>query len=416
MAKDWFPLDHAATLYPGVISGATTGVYRVAANLETPPSPEAVKRAAERAAELCPFFRVRVRDGLFWHFLERTDASPAVREEDEAPCRPFRADRDGELLWRVLLRDGRVSLEMSHILADGHGALELLRLILLFLHCENPTEEQLALPPLSEAAADAYRARSRELASAGSAVRRLPKAWRWPGGRLPRGMVRFTRIALDAGKFLAIAREKGVSLGEWTAALVLETLLKEQEALRERRRPVRLLVPVDIRGMLSSRTMRNAFLTVAVGIDPKLGPWSFDEILNEVHHTMRLRRARPHIAPVLTSSLKAQSNPFLRPIPSLFKDRILRLVHRNRASKRYTALLSNLGDVKWDFDGAEGIRDLEMVPNPNPVAGLQLGLVGWRGRLVLGCASLLPAPWFERDLMRALQRYETHLEVEANWC
>ena len=199
------------------------------------------------------------------------------------------------------------------------------------------------------------------------------------------------------------------------AAKALETV-KEQEALRERRRPVRLLVPVDIRGMLSSRTMRNAFLTVAVGIDPKLGPWSFDEILNEVHHTMRLRRARPHIAPVLTSSLKAQSNPFLRPIPSLFKDRILRLVHRNRASKRYTALLSNLGDVKWDFDGAEGIRDLEMVPNPNPVAGLQLGMVGWRGRLVLGCASLLPAPWFERDLMRALQRYETHLEVEANWC
>ena len=416
MAKDWFPLDHAATLYPGVISGATTGVYRVAANLETPPSPEAVKRAAERAAELCPFFRVRVRDGLFWHFLERTDASPAVREEDEAPCRPFRADRDGELLWRVLLRDGRVSLEMSHILADGHGALELLRLILLFLHCESPTEAQLALPPPSEASADAYRVAAPGFADVRPARGRVPKAWRWPGGRLPRGMVRFTRIALDSGKFLALAREKGVSLAEWFAAVVLATLLREQEAMRGKKRPLRVLVPVDIRAMLGSRTMRNAFLAVAVGVDPNLGPWSFDEILQEVHHKMRLGRARPHIAPLLTTSLKAQSNPFLRPIPSLLKDRILRIVHRNRTSKRYTALLSNLGRVDWDFPGTEGIRDFEVVPNPNPVTGLQLGLIGWRNRLVLGCASLLPTPQFERDLMGELHRHEEHLEVEANWC
>ena len=157
-------------------------------------------------------------------------------------------------------------------------------------------------------------------------------------------------------------------------------------------------------------------VAVAVGVDPNLGPWSFDEILQEVHHKMRLGRARPHIAPLLTSSLKAQSSPFLRPIPSIAKDRILRIVHRNRTSKRYTALLSNLGQVKWDFPGTEGIRDFEVVPNPNPVTGLQLGLVGWKDRLVLGCASLLPSPQFERDLMRELRRYEEHLEVEANWC
>lgn len=416
MSRDWFPLDHAATLYPGVISGASTGVYRVAANLGSAPDRAAVQRAVERALPFFPFFRVRVRNGLFWHFLERTSEIPRVREEEGAPCRPFSRAKDGDLLWRVLLRGSRVSLEMSHILADGHGALEFLRVVLLFLHCENPTEAQLALPPPAEAAADAYRVAAPGFADVRPARTRAPKAWRWPGGRLPRGMVRFTRIALDSGKFLALAREKGVSLAEWFAAVVLATLLREQEEMRGKKRPLRVLVPVDIRAMLGSRTMRNAFLAVAVGIDPNLGPWSFDEILQEVHHKMRLGRARPHIAPLLTSSLKAQSSPFLRPIPSIAKDRILRIVHRNRTSKRYTALLSNLGQVKWDFPGTEGIRDFEVVPNPNPVTGLQLGLVGWKNRLVLGCASLLPSPQFERDLMRELRRYEEHLEVEANWC
>ena len=417
MKRSWYPLDHAATLYPGVISGASTGVFRIAARLSFTPELQVVQEALHKALPYFPFFTVRLRRGLFWHFLERIPGEPSVQWEVSAPCRPFREERDGPFLFRILLYHHRISLEISHLLTDGHGALEFLRTILDLVQSPGLSFEGLQLPPLAEAASDAYQISREKKKRPLPPPKKISRAWQYPGDRMPRGMLRYTRLRLPSETFLPIARQLNVTFTEWLAAVVIEQLIVEQQSHKTPSNlPIRLLVPVNLRPILSSRSLRNVFQAVLVGIDPRLGPWSFDEILSEVHHRFRIARSQRHLQPLFTRTLRSQNHPILRAVPSTIKDYALRALHRSRSSRRHTALLSNLGPISWNSPGAEIVNSLEMIPNPNPVTGLQLSVIGWKDHLVLSCVSLCTTPQFERRLIQRLQQYDTHLELETNWC
>lgn len=53
-------------------------------------------------------------------------------------------------------------------------------------------------------------------------------------------------------------------------------------------KPVKVLLPVNLRGLFPSRTMRNFASYVTPEIDPRLGDYSLAEICRIVHYRMGL--------------------------------------------------------------------------------------------------------------------------------
>ena len=55
-----------------------------------------------------------------------------------------------------------------------------------------------------------------------------------------------------------------------------------------RRRPVKVLLPVNLRGLFPSRTLRNFASYVTPEIDPLLGDYSLAEICKILHYRMEM--------------------------------------------------------------------------------------------------------------------------------
>ena len=165
------------------MSEALTSVFRITASLKEPVRYSAIRKAVEITSKRFPYFNVSLGSGLFWHFLEFNDQLPRIQIEEEIPCTAFAVKRKNEPLYRVVIKENRISVEFIHILTDGRGAMEYLKsllytyLTLTGRKISNPGEIILPGMPVSEEEfEDGYNKFFRKLPSPA----KLVKAWHLP--------------------------------------------------------------------------------------------------------------------------------------------------------------------------------------------------------------------------------------------
>ena len=124
----WLRLDNAAKIYPAVKDKELTSVFRVGVELKERIKIKHFLEAVHAIEDRFPYYKVRLRAGFFWYYLEPYNLPIAVEPDLEIPCRAFEKD---ELMFRVLAKDNKISVEFSHILTDGTGALEFLKTLLM---------------------------------------------------------------------------------------------------------------------------------------------------------------------------------------------------------------------------------------------------------------------------------------------
>ena len=147
---------------------------------------------------------------------------------------------------------------MFHALSDGNGGLLFLKaLVCQYLKLQHPARLANLVPetvaPAANLAQDSYRQ------FYGAAARRdaVPRrACRIRGGRLPYDQTQFFEAHLPVDAVLAAARAEGVTLTSWLGARLMLAIYAEIPQL-ERRRPVAISLPVNLRNYYPSETARN---------------------------------------------------------------------------------------------------------------------------------------------------------------
>ena len=128
----WSPLDNAAKIFPAIRSKENTTVLRLTAVLDEPVNIHNLYKAVEQAEKRFPYYRVRLRRGFFWYYLEQVDDPIIILPDDDMPCKAFGLNKENRLLIRILVYKNRLSVELSHILTDGHGIMIFLKSILIY--------------------------------------------------------------------------------------------------------------------------------------------------------------------------------------------------------------------------------------------------------------------------------------------
>lgn len=129
----WLKLDNAAKLYPAIQNAELTAVFRITAVLTDRVKIRPLMTAVSLAESRFPYFRVTLKTGAFWYYLESSDLKFKVLPDFDTPCRAFGKN---ELLFRLLVKENRISVEFSHILTDGSGAFSFLKYVLNRLYME----------------------------------------------------------------------------------------------------------------------------------------------------------------------------------------------------------------------------------------------------------------------------------------
>ena len=124
----WHRLDNTANLFPVISSRKFSNVYRIAVSLAQAVEPELLQKALETVLPRFSAFRVRLRHGMFWYYLEENTATPTVYPEEDYPCRYIDPVQNNHFQFRVSYFENRVNLEVFHVLTDGNGGKDFLAL------------------------------------------------------------------------------------------------------------------------------------------------------------------------------------------------------------------------------------------------------------------------------------------------
>lgn len=123
----WYRLDLSAIVYPTLQRRDFSSVYRLSVLLKETVRPDVLQQAVDIALKRFPTYKVSMRKGLFWRYLEPNERpGPFVRPDVRNFCMPMSFKGNGRYLIRIYYYDRRISLEAHHSLGDGTGGMYLL--------------------------------------------------------------------------------------------------------------------------------------------------------------------------------------------------------------------------------------------------------------------------------------------------
>ena len=416
-SETWYRLDNAARVFAALASRRTTTVFRIAVVLREAVDQRMLQEALDSLMPRYPFYAVRLRAGLFWHYLSPVPGAPKVQTETRYPCRRMTRAEDGPWQFRVIVFDRRIALELSHVITDGAGGVEFLNAILKeYLERMGANESAskgedtppAAAMPDPEQAEDAYR----RFYDPTIPLPRLGlRAIRLRGKSLPPDECRMVLGIVPVAPLRELSHKHSVALTELLASIMLAAIA---DVVGPKRGPIAVMTPVNLRGLFPSRTMRNFFLSVTASIDPRLGPYTFEEILHEVHHSVQGQVTAKSISRQIRRNVGAERNTFIRHVPLFLKVPVKRMLYTWRWGTRFTTVLSNLGRASLPEEIDKHIERFEVASNPSAAHGIACALIGHREHLYISFSSIVVGMGLERAFFTRLRRMGVPVRVETN--
>ncbi len=226
----WWRLDNAAKIFPSTSSAHDSKVFRFFCELEEDVKPAALQTALDKTMEQFPIYRCVLRRGWFWYYLEESPLPALACPEQLPPCFPIYPSPRRSLLFRVLYYRRRISLEVYHVLSDGAGALDFLRVLVYeYLYVRHPEDNLSAnrVPVLGisdqQKEADSFQKYYEKPA------RRFglsPSAYQIPGNRLPKNQLAILEGRISVKELLACARARKVTITELLTAALLRSIMR----------------------------------------------------------------------------------------------------------------------------------------------------------------------------------------------
>jgi NRPS condensation-like uncharacterized protein len=371
---------------------------------------EALQRAVVHLARRTPYFQVHLRRGAFWYYLERHDRDPEIHLLPAAPISPIAIKRPQEPLYRVQAWEASLAIDFSHILTDGYGGMRLLlSLAAEYLRqcgVDVPNSPELLDPDESPAPGEIEDAYKRYYTKDLPTPESLGPAYHLPGIRAwQRYRTIIGRVPL--GDLRHAAKERGVTVTQYLVATYLQALAsihaeQAQSRLPPRRGVLRIEVPVNLRRLHSTETMRNFSLFVMPEIDLRLGEYTFEEILRKVRLDMQMQLEKKQLGRQIARNVGGELNPVVRAVPLALKDWYLSFLHRKYGDDLYSGVISNLGPVVMPDEMASHVRAVDFVLGPNPAIKKNLAVVSYADEVALTFGSVVEGRDLERLFFRSL--------------
>ncbi len=404
--QEWLTLDNAARIYPASLAEWSPDLYRISVTLRAPIRVSVLQEALRKVFPRFPYFQVHLQRGLFWYYLQRDDEIPELHPMSDVPVSVLPTLSGSRHLLRVQARGATIAVDFSHVLTDGAGAIrflgtlatQYLRLRGVRVTAWEPFLDPEASPSPGEFE-DAYK---RYFDPRLPGPTRLSAAYHLPDDAQRRSRVITAR--LPVGEVLDLARSHGVSLTEYLVALYIHALAQIRTSGRDERGVVRLEVPVDMRRLHPSRTMRNFSLYVSPEIDTSLGAFTFDEIVQRVHHSMKMQTDRRELDRQIARNVRVEQNPLVRILPLFLKDVIFSYVRGRYGETPYSGVLSNLGRITVPQEIDDHVESFGVMLGPNPRMKKTCVVHSFRDDLSINFGSVIESRELERIFFTHLAR------------
>ena len=417
----WVRLDNAAKIYPAARRKNWSNIYRQSVTLREKVDKEVLRSALDVTVKRFPSIAARLRRGLFWYYLQQVESAPELKSEYSYPLVFMSHKEMSRCALRVIVYQNRIAVEFFHALTDGNGALIFLKnLVAEYLEQKHgisiPFEHGIldrSAEPREEELEDCFP----KYAGAVPASRKDTNAWHMCGAPQKDGFLHMTCFKIPVKEALDVAHKHESTLTVFMSAVMMAALLalqneKTPDAKHQKR--IKLLIPINLRNLFPSNTLRNFAMYTIPELDPRLGEYTFDEICKVIKHKMGTEFTAKHMSRVIATNVNDEKNPLIRLIPLPIKNVVMKAIFDSVGEKKACLTLSNLGQIKIPEIMKQYVERFDFILGVQAAAPYNCGMLSYGDTIYINFIRNIKDAELERHFYAVLQTLGLSATVESN--
>lgn len=417
----WRRLDNSAKIFPISAGRKYSTVFRLSVVLDEVIEPKVLQMAVEQTVEKYKSFKVRMKSGFFWYYLEENPKKPIVRKEKEYPCTYIDRRKNNGYLFKVTYFESKINIDIFHSLTDGNTGTTFFReIVYKYLELRHPKQfenEERNLRKLHYTTEDSYLKNYDKKAKSNASMQ---KAYKLRGKKIKLGAISAIHEIIDLESLKKECERADVTITQYMTAVLIFCIykanyLKYSSGKRKSERPIKVCIPVNLKKYFPSETMSNFFsyITLEASLDKLSESNNFEKILKFVKDSFKAKLRKEEIMKTMSANVKLGTNFFIKTIPLLLKKIIVRLSYIE--IRKYTTITySNIGRVGIIGKYKEYIKYFLMLIAPEPVEKIKCSSCTYENKFVFTFTSILQDNSIEKEFYEFLRRKNIKVEIESN--
>lgn len=411
----WRRLDNSAKIFPISAGKKYSTVFRFSVILKEQIKPEILKHAVNKALSQYEFFKVRLKDGFFWNYLEYNPKKIIIEEEKEYPCKYIEPKENNEYLFKVTYFDKKINIDIFHSLTDGNGGSMFFREIVYnyieLVHKDEFDEELRKKRKIELSIEDSYIKNYNKLAKGNSSSK---KAYKLAGKKIKLGAISAIHEIINLEELKQEAKKSGATITQYLTAVLIYSIYKANYVKNKDDKPIKVCIPVNLKKYFPSNTISNFFSYITLEANmKKIKGENFDEILDFVKKDFAKKLEQKEIEKTMSGNVKIGTNPFIRIIPLALKKPLVRLSYIE-IRKYTTTTFSNIGRIGIIGKYQKYIDNFWMLIAPEPIEKIKCSACSFDNNIVFTFTSILDDCSIENEFYKFLKQKNINVKIESN--
>ncbi len=380
-----YAIDNASILFLSLIRKDHTNTFRFTMTLSEEVCPETLQTAVDRIYRRFPTVIAGFHAGFF-HYVQVPAKAPPQVQPDPGVLLTMRREELHSCAYRVYYSSKTIAIEAFHALTDGYGAIaSFTTLVAEYLRLKH------GIPiPVCETLVDVEQSPMlRELEDSflhyetGNPLH-LPSrfSYQLPGGNGDREVVRTSTYTIPTHELLNAARGQGVSITALLSSIMAASIMEVQHRSGKRPvRPVRIMVPVDLRKMFPSRTLRNFVLYALPTMEPQDSRKPLSELFRSFAGQMKAQIQQESLASIMAYNVRLQRSWLFQSIPLSIKCVLMRIIYRYFGESNSSVTVTNLGNVTLPREMEPYVEHIGVMLTPRVRSPYGCAVLSYKGLL-----------------------------------
>lgn len=402
------PLDNAAKIYPAAMTKNWNAVFAVSVHIKEKVNHLVLQKAVNDLSKRFPSMYVALKKEFFWDCLVPATDFNIVEREHTCPCRPINIKDKTKPLFRVVYNEYEIRAEFFHSVTDGTGAMEYLKALLLryFEIKEGVTPSDESIKNISQAVSPCeIKDDFQDIYEKGVGdTRKDTNAYQIPLEKEKDYLLK-TDFFIDTNKLKALCKAKyNCTVTQYIAAAYALALLSQYD--KNSKKPVKLSIPVNLRGFFSSKTLRNFASYITVNVTPETD-FTFENVLVLIKKAMKERITKDNFFKAISQNISDERMIISKYSPNFIKRLVMRQAFRMYGEKKYTSTVTSIGNVVLPKELESRVNYFSAVLGETYLNPINCAVVGFKNTVCVTITSCSKNTAVQREFERLVKGIST---------
>lgn len=353
-------LDNSAIIYPLLHTKDNQNTFRIVCTLKEDVDPNRLKTALNMVLPRFPSMAVRLRSGFFWHYLEENKRVAEVYPEPENAMEMIDGKNCNGYCFRVTYKANEIGILYFHVICDGNAGIKFLKAIVdTYLRLDGAEYESegkiisLNTPVKPEEFEDSFKTHYRHMPLKHLKIAALKgkPSFLIPLHRKTSQLKYVSRTYINAIELRDYCRDRGYTITAFLGGLIMYSIYSTKTTDVGMDKELSLFIPINLRKIFPSKTLRNFSLFSRVGMDVANRDINLDDFILAVKESLLRDTNKELLTNKISVTVRAEK--MLGFLPLFLKKMVFLLASPFFGKSKKTATFSNMGILKVP----EGMKD-----------------------------------------------------------